>query len=79
MHPVIDVIFLCHFTGQLNLNRFHPKFLPFCSGNSSIALPALPADILDMCPVLDSTGVCCIFKADFQSFHPLCGAGHTAG
>ena len=69
MGAIINIIFLCHFTGQLNLNCFHLLTYSCCSSHSSVTLPALPANILNMCPVLDSAWICNIFQTNLQGFH----------
>src|SRR5699024_424813 len=73
MGTVVNIVVLCDLSGQLNLNRLHTKRPAGCPRKGSILFPALPADILHMGAVLNSSGSSihgCIRQPDFQSFHP---------
>ena len=53
VYPVPDIIILSRFSGKLNLKRLNGLRLAGRSGCSSIRHRILPANVADMCPILN--------------------------
>ena len=68
MHPVIDVIMICHFSGQLDLDSFQSFALALCSCHSSITFPILPAISLHMGLITDTSVIFLVVQFDVDSF-----------
>ena len=72
MHTVINIIFLCHFSRQLNLDCLHPLRLPCRTGNPISIHPIEPTIRLGMYTILDSTCIFLVQQLDPDCFHSLC-------
>ena len=77
MYPIINVIMLCHFSGQLDPDPFQSLGLSGGSGKGSVFHPILPAIGLHMSLIGNLSGIILSRQRNFNAFQTLCQSGCT--
>ena len=79
MNTVVNIIMLCHLSGQTDLNRLQPQSFSNCTACSTVFCPCgFPSKILHMGTVFYAAFVRLILQTDFERFHSLVFSDRSA-
>ena len=75
MNTIVNIIFFCNLTSQVDLNCFQSLRFAGCSAHLSVSNRILPSIALNMSRILDTAAVFCIKQLNLNSFQSLGFAG----